>query len=412
MSKRTHYLGALALTAAMSLLGVAGSARPLPADNDSGISRTELGRLDLFLDSHPDVAKALQANPALATNTDFLATHPAWKTFLEDHADIRQGLTANSTALMNQENRFDAAEAKSEGAPKTPPKPSMSDQFRSFDAFLDQHPAITKQLEANPSLIKDKSYLNDHPELVAFLKNNAAIRDSLANNPKGFMNGIATVDAADKSTSSAKSSGGSGSSSTGSKPTMPPIKAPADDNDSANVKQIAALDKFLDANTAVEKQLEADPTLINNRDFMNRNPDLSTFLKNHPDLAEDWRENPALTMRDLRRLDNLEAARSIGNSRAVDIRSAVQSFDNFLDKHPALEADIEHHPSAASNMAFIDAHPQLKDYLQKNPGVVVQLRNNPQSFMNLLAQYDKQAQQAQRGEKKEDLKPTIAVKHK
>jgi hypothetical protein len=410
MSKRTHYLGALALTAAMSFLGVAGSARLLLADNDSGISRTELGRLDLFLDSHPDIAKALQANPALATNNDFLATYPAWKAFLEDHADIRQGLTANSTAFMTRENRFDAAEAKSDSAPRTPPKPSMRDQLRSFDAFLDQHPAITKQLEASPSLIKDKSYLRDHPELVTFLKNNAAVRDSLLDNPKGFMNGIATVDAADNSSSSTKSSGGSGSSSAGSKPTMPPTKAPADDNDSANTNQVAALDKFLDGNAAVEKQLEANPALINNRGFMNSHPDLASFLKNHPDLAEDWRENPALTMRDLRRMDNLEAARSIANSRAVDTRTAVQSFDNFLDNHPALEANIEHHPSAASDMSFIDAHPELKAYLQKNPGVAAELRNNPRSFMTLLSQYDKQ--ETPRAEKKENLTPAVAVKHK
>src|SRR5579859_1857531 len=100
MTKRIYCLGTLVLVAS---LGILGTTRPLAADDDSGISRSELGRLDLFLDSHPDIAKAVEANPALAMNKEFLASHPPWRSFLEDHADIRQGLTANASAFMRGE---------------------------------------------------------------------------------------------------------------------------------------------------------------------------------------------------------------------------------------------------------------------------------------------------------------------
>ena len=560
MSNRTYHLGVLALATAMSIFGMAGSIKALPADSDSGISRTELGRLDLFLDSHPDIAQAFEKNPSLATNKDFVNDNPAWKAFLEDHPGIRTNLKTDSSAFMRAEDRFEAAEARADLAPKE----AMRDRLGSFDSFLDQHPAIAKQLEANPSLIKDKAYVTAHPELETFLKDHSAIRENLQDNPQAFMRGIATVDAKDGDTPrkdedtlskgqlvtlhkfleanpgvlkqletnpdlvnkadfvkanpqltaflqahpdlredwredptlamvqmnfpvpkplpasekqmtaldgfldansgiakqleakpwlinnpdflkdnpklvaflknhpdiradwrsepalmmaelrhidslDAKASGTPTSSANGTtKPTMPPSKAPdQDDNESPKASQIAALDKFMDANTGVAKQLEANPSLIKNQDFLSKNSDLVAFLKDHPDLAEDWRQNPALTMTDLRRMDNLEQARSIG--RDVDVRTAVQNFDNFLDNHPAITAELDHHPSLATNKGFVDAHPDLKTFLESHPGVVGELRNNPQSFMTLIGRYDKQ--ETPRDEAREQ-KTKVAVTHK
>ncbi|HEV2378996.1 MAG TPA: hypothetical protein VG206_04290, partial [Terriglobia bacterium] len=257
------------------------------------------------------------------------------------------------------------------------------------------HAGIAKQLEANPSLIKNQDYLEDHPELVAFLKDNAGIREALLSRPQAFMNGVEAANAAEAKAAPPA--------------TMPPTKAPAD-NDSLTRSQIATLDNFLDANPGLAKQLEAKPALVNDSGFVKDNPDLVSFLQNNPGLAEDWRDNPALTMTNLRRMDQLEAARAIGNERDVDLRSAVEKFDNFLDSHPAIAAEIDHHSSLSGNVAFIDAHPELKAYLQKNPGVAAELRNNPQSFMNLVSALDKQ--DTLRTEKKEDLKPTLDLSRK
>ena len=155
MTKRTYHLGALVLAASLTTLGTTVGARPLPADADTAteISRGELGRLDLFLDSHPDIAKALVANPALATNQEFLSSHPAWKAFLEDHPEIRAGLQANPTTFMNDEEKLTAAQSGRIGRPE-----SISAQQKEFAAFLNQHPAIAKQLVANPTLIERKGY--------------------------------------------------------------------------------------------------------------------------------------------------------------------------------------------------------------------------------------------------------------
>ena len=395
MTKRTHFSGALALAFTLVVLGLAVSAKPLSADNDNTISRAEAGRLDLFLDSHPDIARALQANPALATSSDFVSDHPTWKAFLEDHPIIREDLQAHPSALMGAEDRFDAAEARQDrGLRPRLAKEAMSDQFAAVDKFLDQHPTIAKELEANPSLIKQKDYVADHPELEAFLKDKPALRDSLVDNPQAFMKGVATVDAAEVKAGN---------------PTMPPTKAPPPprpDADGLNRSQIGALDTFLDSNPGLAKQLQANPSLINNDGFLKDNPDLANFLQSRPDLALDWKANPSAAMTDLRRMDQLEAARSIGNARPVEVRTAVKSFDNFLDNHPVIATEIDHHSSLAINASFIDSHPELKDYLQRNPGVAAELRNNPQSFMTLVGNFDQK--ETPRTEKKEGLKPKLA----
>lgn len=50
-----------------------------------GITRVNLDSLDGYLDGHPDAATALDADPSLATNTDFLGRHPELALFFRSH---------------------------------------------------------------------------------------------------------------------------------------------------------------------------------------------------------------------------------------------------------------------------------------------------------------------------------------
>ena len=314
--------------------------------------------------------------------------------FLVDNPSVRTDWTANPGAAMTGLSRIDQLEASK--APHGSAQSQLKSEMTTFEDFLDQHPAIAKQLEANPSLIRNKDYVQDHPELMAFLKDNAGMREALLDNPQAFIKGVEADIAAEAKAGSPKPA------------TMPPSRAPAGDNDGFSRGQIIALDKFLDANPELAKELEANPSLIKSTSFITAHSDLASFLTNHPDLTEDWRENPGLAMTDLRRLDNLEAARSIGGD--VEVRTAVVNFDNFLDNHPAITAELMHHPTLAGTNSYIEDHPALKSFLQTHPGVGTELRNNPQFFMNLINKYD--SQEATRSEKKEDLKPTIIAKHK
>jgi len=133
-------------------------------------------------------------------------------------------------------------------------------------------------------------------------------------------------------------------------------------------------------------------------------PELATFLADHPEIARDWEAYPTVAMTDVRRYDNLTAAQSLSNAR--DLRTTIDSFDDFLRDHPVIEGQIERHPALATEVSYIDAHPELKAYLQANPDVAAELKDNPE-FLTMVADSLKPAP---RVEKKEDLKPKVAVK--
>jgi hypothetical protein len=60
-------------------------------------------------------------------------------------------------------------------------------EVANFDAFLDGHPRIAKELRECPSRANDDEYLDRHPELIAFLKEHARVREELQEHPAAFM---------------------------------------------------------------------------------------------------------------------------------------------------------------------------------------------------------------------------------
>src|SRR5207244_4322581 len=51
-------------------------------------------------------------------------------------------------------------------------------ELLNFDNFLDSHPAIERDLQKDPLLLKNAAYISAHPELRTFLASNPGIRDS------------------------------------------------------------------------------------------------------------------------------------------------------------------------------------------------------------------------------------------
>lgn len=68
-----------------------------PGFSDAPLERFHLG----YLDEHPEVAHQLAANPGLADNPQFLATHPGIETYLANHPEVRQELNLRLVVAAN-----------------------------------------------------------------------------------------------------------------------------------------------------------------------------------------------------------------------------------------------------------------------------------------------------------------------
>jgi hypothetical protein len=156
-------------------------------DNDT--TRQELRTFDQFLDSHSQIAADLQKNPSLVNDPGYLNAHSQLKDFLEDHPRVREELKENPSAFMSRERRYEQHETGSQG----PPAPAARDndttrsELRSFDQFLDQDPAVAKELRSNPNLVNDPNYLSRHPKLREYLEDHPNVREELKENPSVFM---------------------------------------------------------------------------------------------------------------------------------------------------------------------------------------------------------------------------------
>src|SRR5580704_17013459 len=116
--------------------------RPV-ADNDT--TRAELTRFDQFLDSHREIAEQLRKDPSLANNPEFLNTHPALQTFMQDQPGVRTEMKEDPTRFMPEEDAFNRGEDRTGND-------ARRQQLADFHQFLDVHREVAEQLRRDPSL--------------------------------------------------------------------------------------------------------------------------------------------------------------------------------------------------------------------------------------------------------------------
>src|ERR1700734_3110506 len=165
--------------------------------------------------------------------------------------------------------------------------------------------------------------------------------------------------------------------------------APGDD---ITRRDLARFDQFLDSHPEVGDQLRKTPSLIDDPQFLERHPELNTYLQDHPSAKQEISQRPDTFMR----LENLYARdrsmrdRDAGQGRDADRgdmanrnddRRDVANFDRFLDEHREIGEQVRKDPSLLDNRNFVQDHPALQAYLQENPGVRDQLRQDPNAFM-------------------------------
>ena len=78
---------------------------------------TSVASFNEFLEHHGNIASDLSKNPSLATNEEYVETHPALRQYLQANPKVRQELSANPQAFVKSAQTF---EATPKGSPKLP----------------------------------------------------------------------------------------------------------------------------------------------------------------------------------------------------------------------------------------------------------------------------------------------------
>ena len=293
-STATHYWFAILALGVLMSAAPAGaqSQNPLPStsNGDPDLSRQKLAAFDRFLDGHPELAQQLRKDPSLVNNEDFVENHSDLQRYLQEHPEVREDLNQNPNAVMHQEQRYDQRESRdreedrnrdldrSRGNGDIARGERTNGERTNMDAFMDRHPEIAEQLRKNPALINNKEFAENHPALKEFLASHPEVREQLKENPNAVMDREQRFDQRENR-----------------------VENRVDRNVSRG--ELASMDRFMDSHPEIAEQLRKDPSLVDNKEFVQRHPALQEYLANHPGVREEYKENPNGFMRQEERFD-------------------------------------------------------------------------------------------------------------
>ena len=298
---------------------------------DNGINHGDLVVFDRFLDSHPEIAQQVRKDPSLLDNRRWVHEHQALETFLQNHSQLRGAISSNPKAFMQAEQRYDVRE----------------------DA------RGTGQNAYSPD--RDRDAYNDGDRNANTGDRDANVRDRDANASNRDQNGAVNQDR-DANASNRNQD--------------------ADANrDRVSHGDLVVFDHFLDRHPEIAEQLRKNPSLVDNRQFVQSHPALQNFLQDHSQLRGAISSNPSAFMYAENRYDNGGDRRG-DDYRGFD-RSHVDSFHDFMGQHREIARDISSNPDRVNDQRYVDNHPELKQYLSSNPGVRQDLSSNPQTFVNV-----------------------------
>ncbi len=257
--------------------------------------------------------------------------------------------------------------------PQTAPPQGDNDttirQMADMDNFLDSHPEIAEQVRKDPSLVNNREFVQNHPALGEYLEKHPGVREELRENPNAFMHQENRYDRGEEGRERDHDMRG--------------------DRDITR-REVAGMDRFLDSHPEMAEQVRKDPSLINNREFVENHPALQEYLQKHPEIREEVKENPNAFMHQEERYDRREdAMRGDRDNRmgdrdrmGRDDHGELTNFGQFLGGHSSMAAQLSQDPSLANNKEYLANHPELAEYLKSHPTVTQQLAENPQAVMN------------------------------
>jgi len=254
---------------------------------DRDVTRGELANMDRFLDSHPEIAEQLRKDPLLVYDKQFVGNHPALQQFLAEHPGVREEYKENPSAFMNQEQRFDRREDQ------TPDRDVTRGELANMDRFLDSHPEIAERLRKDPSLVNDNKFVGDHPALQQFLAEHPGVREEYKEKPNAFMRQEQRFDQHQDS-------------------------AMRGDRD-LNRGELSSFNEFLEDHNNIAGELSKNPSLANNKEYLENHPALQDYLKAHPQVHEELSENPQTFLQSSEQFSTHGMAKASTESKPVGL---------------------------------------------------------------------------------------------
>ena len=236
-------------------------------DHDRDSHRAELENFDRFLDSHREISEQLRKDPTLVDNREFVTSHPALQTYLQDHPTVREAIRQNPDSFMRAEDRLDRRDDNRD-------RDANRAELANFDRFLDSHREISEQLRKDPSLVDNRDFVKNHPALQTYLQDHPAVRESIKQDPNAFMQEEARYDRREDGLDRDRDRDGR--------------RTDFNDHDVTH----RHFGEFLGGHADIAARLSENPSLVKDQNFVDSHPELKQYLNSNPDVRENLMANP------------------------------------------------------------------------------------------------------------------------
>jgi len=248
-----------------------------PSLRGDDITRQDVADMDWFLDRHPEIAEQLRKDPSLIDNQRWVADHPQLQEYMQTHRKIAEAFRQNPNLFMRDEERYD----RTEGGDIT------RRDVVEMNRFLDDHREVAEQLRKDPSLIDNREWVASHPALQEYLQSHPAVRQAFRSDPNAFMHDEERLDQRERDRYDRRDYDRREADRTSANPY---------DGDERNRGELTGFGQFLGSHTSVADELSRDPSLANNREYLESHPELNDYLKAHPTMSQQLAANPQAVM--------------------------------------------------------------------------------------------------------------------
>jgi hypothetical protein len=153
-----------------------------------------------------------------------------------------------------------------------------------------------------------------------------------------------------------------------------------------------AFHDFLGNHPQIRHDLEKNPNLINDPEYVEHHPAFNEFYSKHPEVRGEMKENAPEFMRReewaFKHPEKYQGEQARWRNGVREEREE-RNTDKFMDTHPNVERKLEEHPGRANNPEFLKTHPGFAHFEETHPGVQQQMQNHPRKFMNREQNYDR-----------------------
>lgn len=226
---------------------------------------------------------------------------------------------------------------------RTRPRIAEADR-RSFEEYLDSHWQIAEQLYENPDLINDSTFVRKNLSLRRWLVTHPAAARIIRADPHAVL----WRDREDRGDE-------------------------AETLDELSDRDLQSWEGFLDANDTIARELDRNPELLNDSNYVRRNTELDDWLYEHREAARIIKANP----RKYARRSDTPSSRPPAQPTVEEIRE----FDGFLEREWEIANALYGEPELINDRAFLRENPSLTLWLRDHPRMAQALRERPRDYL-------------------------------